>query len=131
MRPCVNLFGTGPAIAANTVGFPKQRLLRSLSTWSMSGHGSMEAATSPSNLALACPDCNRHKGPNLSAIDPETVAVVSLFHPREHLWNEHFAMVGARIEGITAVGRATAELLDMNNDERVEMRAELQDCGEM
>ena len=85
----------------------------------------------PSNLALACPDCNRHKGPNLGAIDPETRAVVSLFHPREHLWNEHFAMVGARIEGITAVGRATAELLDMNNDERVEMRAELQDCGEM
>jgi hypothetical protein len=85
----------------------------------------------PANLALACPDCNRHKGPNLSAIDPETQTVVSLFHPREHAWNEHFAMVGAQIEGITAVGRATVELLDMNNDERVEMRAELQDCGEM
>jgi hypothetical protein len=82
-------------------------------------------------LALACPDCNRHKGPNLSAIDPETQTVVSLFHPREHAWNEHFAMVGAQIEGITAVGRATVELLDMNNDERVEMRAELQDFGEM
>ena len=49
----------------------------------------------------------------------------------EHASSQHFAMVGARIEGITAVGRATAELLDMNNDERVEMRAELQDCGEM
>jgi hypothetical protein len=85
----------------------------------------------PSNLALACPDCNRHKGPNLSAIDPETGAVVLIFHPREHAWNDHFAMVGVRIEGITRVGRATVELLDMNNDERVEMRAELQDFGEM
>ena len=85
----------------------------------------------PSHLALACPDCNRHKGPNLSAIDPQTLRVVSLFHPREHTWNEHFTMEGARIQGISAAGRATVELLDMNNDERVAMRAELQDAGEM
>ena len=64
-------------------------------------------------------------------MDPETLRVVSLFHPREHAWNEHFTTQGGRIQGVTAVGRATVELLDMNNDERVEMRAELQDTGEM
>ena len=36
----------------------------------------------PVNLALACDRCNLHKGPNLSGIDPEADATVSLFHPR-------------------------------------------------
>ena len=85
----------------------------------------------PSNLALACPDCNRHKGPNLSGIDPESRQLVPLFNPRIHSWDEHFTMQGPRIRGLTATGRATVELLDMNNDERVEMRGELQDAGEI
>src|SRR2546430_439200 len=33
------------------------------------------------NLALACIDCNLHKGPNLTGIDPETRRVTQLFHP--------------------------------------------------
>ena len=32
------------------------------------------------NLALACPDCNLRKGPNLTGIDPETGEVVRLYH---------------------------------------------------
>lgn len=32
-------------------------------------HGGGE---SPENLALACPNCNWHKGPNLAAVDPAT-----------------------------------------------------------
>jgi len=36
-----------------------------------------------SNLALACPDCNAHKGPNLTSVDPETEQVVALFNPRQ------------------------------------------------
>ena len=52
----------------------------------------------PANLALACPDCNRHKGPNLSAIDLDTGAVVLLFHPCEHAWNDRFAMLGGSRE---------------------------------
>jgi len=35
-----------------------------------------------SNLALACDRCNLFKGPNLSAIDPATNEIVTLFHPR-------------------------------------------------
>ena len=34
------------------------------------------------NLALACVDCNLHKGTNLTGIDPQTDAVTRLFHPR-------------------------------------------------
>lgn len=34
-----------------------------------------------SNLALACPDCNASTGPNQSACDPESDALVQLFNP--------------------------------------------------
>ena len=79
----------------------------------------------PSNLCLACPDCNRHKGPNLTAIDPDTREVVPLFNPRLDHWNEHFAWKGAEIVGQTGSGRATVRLLNMNDGERVDMRVAL------
>jgi 5-methylcytosine-specific restriction endonuclease McrA len=34
------------------------------------------------NLALACPECNLHKGPNITGIDPKTKALTRLFDPR-------------------------------------------------
>ena len=83
------------------------------------------------NLALACPDCNRFKGPNLSSIDPETGETVDLFNPRTHSWDEHFAWRGARIVGRTSIGRATVRLLNINEERRMEMRAELQERGEL
>jgi 5-methylcytosine-specific restriction endonuclease McrA len=83
------------------------------------------------NLALACPFCNRFKGPNLSAIDPETDALVPVFNPRTQSWQEHFAITGAEIVGRTSVGRATAALLNMNQEPRLEMRFELLRNGEL
>ena len=77
------------------------------------------------NLALACPDCNRFKGPNLSTLIPETRQLVALFHPRQDVWEEHFEFQGAVIVGRTDRGRATVRLLNMNSDERVLMRTEL------
>ena len=41
------------------------------------------------NLALACIDCNLHKGTNLTGIDSQTNTVTELFHPRGQNWNEH------------------------------------------
>jgi hypothetical protein len=38
-------------------------------------------------------------------------------------------MLGPEIVGLTEIGRATVRLLDMNEDERVVMRAELQSEG--
>jgi 5-methylcytosine-specific restriction endonuclease McrA len=84
----------------------------------------------PSNLALACDRCNLHKGPNLTSIDPETGELVPLFHPRKENWTDHFAFRGGRILGLTATGRATVRLLNMNATRRVELRRQLIEEGE-
>ncbi len=82
-------------------------------------HGGSDEA---SNLALACGHCNRHKGPNLAGIDPATGLVVALYHPRDQAWTEHFDDEDGVIVGKTGIGRATAELLGMNEPRRVELR---------
>ncbi|MFN0165908.1 MAG: HNH endonuclease [Bryobacteraceae bacterium] len=82
------------------------------------------------NLALACHRCNLRKGPNLTGIDPLTRGVTPLFHPRLQTWAEHFRLQGVRIEGITAVGRATVHVLALNDARRLELRAELLMRGE-
>ena len=83
-----------------------------------------------SNLAFACPDCNAHKGPNLTSIDSLTDTIAFIFNPRTEAWEDHFVRQQAVILGVTAVGRATVELLNMNEAERVEMREELLTNGE-
>lgn len=83
------------------------------------------------NLALACPDCNRYKGPNLTTLAPQTRDIVRLFHPRRDLWEEHFELRGSLVVGLTDVGVATVRLLQMNVAERVKMRAELLLSGEI
>ena len=75
------------------------------------------------NLALACIDCNLHKGPNLTGIDPETKGVTQLFHPRRHRWNEHFEWAGIYIAGKTAVGRTTVVVLNMNSHDQLALRS--------
>lgn len=74
------------------------------------------------NLALACPECNYHKGPNLTGRDPDTGEIEPLFHPRKDKWEEHFAVVNARISGKTPVGRTTVWLLEMNTEEKMRWR---------
>jgi hypothetical protein len=84
------------------------------------------------NLAFACWTCNLKKGPNLSGIDPATGFVTELFHPREHQWLEHFSAhvatlipLGIEIRGLTAVGRATVQVLALNEEMRQMLRYEL------
>jgi len=79
----------------------------------------------PENLALACHHCNHHKGTNLTAIDPETLQVVMLFHPRRDEWVDHFELRGPLVVAKTQCGRATLRLLKMNAPARVELRASL------
>jgi hypothetical protein len=88
-------------------------------------------SSSPENLALSCHRCNLHKGPNLSGIDPETGELVPLFHPRQDHWTEHFFYEDVRIEGITATGRATVQVLAMNDARRLDIRRELLQRGEL
>ncbi|MDP8983196.1 MAG: HNH endonuclease [Acidobacteriota bacterium] len=85
----------------------------------------------PNNLALACHRCNLHKGPNLTGIDPESGQVAPLFHPRRDLWSEHFVFKGARIEGISATGGATVQVLAMNDARRIEVRQEVLKYGNL
>ena len=85
-------------------------------------HGGRDAID---NLALACHRCNLKKGPNLTAVDPVTGELAPLFHPRRHRWEEHFAFQNTRIEGLTSTGRATVQLLAMNDARRLELRSEL------
>lgn len=83
------------------------------------------------NLCLACDRCNAYKGPNLSSLDPQTGLVVELFHPRNQAWEEHFAFQSVNITGLTPTGRATAGLLNMNDDRRRTLRAELIALGDL
>jgi len=83
----------------------------------------------PQNLAWACQRCNLCKGTNLTGVDPDSAQIVRLFHPRTDRWGKHFASQGDRILGLTAIGRATVWLLQMNCEERVELRAELRASG--
>lgn len=74
------------------------------------------------NLALACAECNLHKGSDLSGIDPESNQMTRLFDPRRDDWNEHFVWQGVRIAGSTAIGRTTVRVLQMNAPARVKVR---------
>src|SRR5947207_5085077 len=57
------------------------------------------------NLSLACDRCNFTKGPNLTSIDPNARAIVTLFNPRIENWDAHFELLGAEIVGLTPTGR--------------------------
>lgn len=75
------------------------------------------------NLALACDRCNAYKGPNLSSIDPVSISIVALFHPRQDNWDEHFKNLRGMVLVKTPKGRATVKLLNMNAPRRVQSRA--------
>lgn len=81
------------------------------------------------NLALACIQCNRLKGPNIASVDPQTGRIVPLFNPRTDLWSEHFRAEGGRILPLTPVARATAALLNFDDPDREEARQKLAQAG--
>lgn len=82
-------------------------------------HGGSETLD---NLCLSCFRCNVHKGPNLASVDPETAAVVPLFHPRRDIWSEHFHWDGPRLVGDTPTGRATIRCLAINHPDALVLR---------
>ncbi len=76
----------------------------------------------PENLALACIDCNLHKGTNVAGYDSVTGSLTELFHPQRQVWSDHFQWQGVMIVGKTAVGRTTVEVLQLNSADRLELR---------
>jgi hypothetical protein len=81
------------------------------------------------NLVLACLPCNRHKGSDLTSIDPLTGVITPLFNPRTQIWSEQFQLEGGFIVGITAIGRTTVFLLQMNEPSRLQLRQALATQG--
>lgn len=76
------------------------------------------------NLAYACSGCNGGKAAKTAAIDPETEAVVPLFHPRQQQWYAHFQWSSSKtvIVGMTATGRATVNALSLNRKALINLR---------
>jgi len=75
------------------------------------------------NLALACLDCNLHKGTNLAGLDPQTNQLSELFNPRRQKWEDHFEWQGIHLSGKTATGRTTIQVLNINSEDQVALRS--------
>jgi HNH endonuclease len=78
---------------------------------------SKSGGTSFENVCLACRTCNEYKSDSMEAEDPLMGDIVPLFNPRIQKWSEHFtwSLDATRVEGITAIGRATVTALRMNS----------------
>jgi hypothetical protein len=86
--------------------------------------------TQSDNLCLSCYWCNSYKGSDLSSVDWDgDGAIVPLFNPRQQRWDEHFRLSGARLVPLTATGRVTVFLLQLNATERVKERQLLIELG--
>ena len=85
--------------------------------------------TTLANLAFACWRCNRHKGTDLTSFDPETNALTHLFDPRSSPWPEHFTFQAGLLLGMSAEGRTTLRLLQINTAERIAERLRLVALG--
>jgi len=81
--------------------------------------------TKDTNLALACAHCNRHKGANTAGFDADIGEPIRLFHPRIDLWDNHFEAQGTYLRGKTAIGRVTVQVLRMNSQDQLLVRAAL------
>lgn len=71
------------------------------------------------NLAYACPDCNRSKGSDIASIDWENREIVRFYNPRTDIWAEHFRLAGGFIEPLTPIGKVTVDILRFNDKIRL------------
>jgi hypothetical protein len=85
---------------------------------------SADGLTTLDNLAYTCPTCNGAKLYFLTGIDPETNQEVTLFNPRQDRWIDHFRWSddSTQMIGITSMGRATIQRLNMNDQQVCDAR---------
>lgn len=81
------------------------------------------------NLAYACFLCNRHKGPDIASVDPQTGKIVRLFNPRTDKWGDHFQIDGEMVRSLSGVAQVTIRLLRINAPERLAERRIMQRLG--
>jgi hypothetical protein len=90
-------------------------------------HGGL---TQSDNLSWSCYWCNSYKGSDISSVDWDVDrAIVPLFNPREQQGDDHFRLEGIRIVPLTATGRVTVFLLQLNAVERIKERRLLVELG--
>ncbi len=84
------------------------------------------------NLAFACQGCNGRKYIHTEALDPISQRIVSLYHPRKDCWTDHFQWSEdyTQVRGLTPVGRATVEKLQLNRTGLVNLRRLLYQTNE-
>ena len=84
------------------------------------------------NLALACQGCNNYKYNKTEVLDPLSGESVPLYHPRKHRWRDHFSWNDdfTLVVGLTTIGRATVETLQLNREGLVNLRRVLYLMGE-
>lgn len=85
--------------------------------------------SSEKNLALSCYYCNSHKGPNIAGLDPDAGNLTRLFNPRIDEWSEHFRWTGPYLVGLTAIGRTTIVVLNINDPGSILTRQSLLEEG--
>jgi hypothetical protein len=76
------------------------------------------------NLCSCCRSCNMYKSTHTDGIDPDTGKVTPLFNPRNDTWSEHFRRSedGTRVIGLTANGRVTVAVRQLNNETAIVAR---------
>ncbi len=88
--------------------------------------------TTLDNLALACQGCNNHKYNKTEGIDSVSGEIISLYHPRQQNWSDHFCWSNdyTLIIGLTPIGRVTVDVLRLNREGLVNLRRILYAMGE-
>ena len=88
--------------------------------------------TEGDNLALCCFGCNQHKSWLTSAPDPVAGEETPLFHPRRQVWEEHFTWNEdfSIVLGLSPIGRATVDALQLNRPGLANLRRVLYASGE-
>src|SRR5882724_5185102 len=83
------------------------------------------------NLAFACFHDNNFKGDNIAGLDPVDSSLTRLFNPRTDRWPEHFRFSRGEIIPLTAIGRTTLYVANMNAPVRVMGRRLLMATGDI
>jgi HNH endonuclease len=76
------------------------------------------------NLAWACLGCNLYKYNFITAVDTISGTIVPLYNPRQNIWSDHFEWHDnfTLLQGLTPIGRATIQRLQLNRQGLVNLR---------
>jgi hypothetical protein len=85
-----------------------------------------------SNRALACWGCNGLKSDFTEALDLATGELAALYNPRNDIWADHFCWDESftLLLGMSPIGRATIQKLQLNRESVIKLRFILHKIGE-